>query len=106
MGIRGMKIGFIGTGKVGIAIAHTLKNKGFDIVAVSDNTGEKAFNTARPYLGESIRYTNSNMDVVGLSDVIAITTQDYAISEVAKEIYDKARRLDNKLFFHTSGAHP
>jgi predicted short-subunit dehydrogenase-like oxidoreductase (DUF2520 family) len=103
---REMKIGFIGAGKVGTAIAHVLKNKGFEIVAISDAAGEKAFSRARPYLGDSIKYTSNNMDVVGMSDVIAITTQDYAIREVAKQVYDKSERLDCKLFFHTSGAHP
>jgi len=83
MGVRAMKIGFIGAGKVGIAIAHTLKKKGFEVVAVSDTTGEKAFNTARQYLGDSTKYTSNNMDVIRVSDIIAITTQDYAIKEVA-----------------------
>lgn len=101
-----MKIGFIGTGKVGIAIAYTLKNKGFEVVAVSDTDGEKAFTMARPYLGNSTTYTDNNMEVVGRSDVIAVTTQDYAIRAVANEVYGKSERLDGKLFFHTSGAHP
>jgi predicted short-subunit dehydrogenase-like oxidoreductase (DUF2520 family) len=106
MGVREMKIGFIGAGKVGIAIAHVLQKNGFDVVAMSDTAGEKAFNTARLNLGDSIRYTSNNMEVVGASDVIAITTQDYAIGEVAKEVYEKSERLDGNLFFHTSGAHP
>jgi len=106
MGVRAMKIGFIGAGKVGIAIAHTLKNKGFEVVAVSDKTGEKAFNTARQYLGDSTKYTSNNMEVIRVSDIIVITTQDYAIKEVAKEVHEKSERLNGKLFFHTSGAHP
>jgi len=101
-----MKIGFIGAGKVGIAIAHVLKNKGFEVVAISDAAAEKAFSTARLYLGDSIRYMSSNSEVVRASDVIAITTQDYAIKDVAQEIYGQSERLDGKLFFHTSGAHP
>lgn len=101
-----MKIGFIGVGKVGIAVAHVLKNKGFEIVSVSDTTGEKAFSIARPYLGNVTTYTDNNMEVVDRSDVVAITTQDYAIRQVANEVYDKSERLDGKLFFHTSGAHP
>jgi predicted short-subunit dehydrogenase-like oxidoreductase (DUF2520 family) len=46
------------------------------------------------------------MEIVQSSDVIAITTQDRAITEVAGEIYEKSERFDSKLFFHTSGAHP
>jgi len=101
-----MKIGFIGAGKVGIAIAHVLKKKEFEVVAVSDADGEKAFSKARQYLGDSTKYTSNNMEVIRVSDIIAITTQDYAIKEVAKEIHEKSERLDGKLFFHTSGAHP
>jgi predicted short-subunit dehydrogenase-like oxidoreductase (DUF2520 family) len=100
-----MKIGIIGTGKVGIAIAHALKRKDFEVVIVSDVTGEKTLNRARQYLGDSVRYTDKNMEVIGVSDIIAITTQDGAIKDVAKEVHEKAVRLDGKLFFHTSGAH-
>jgi len=101
-----MKIGIIGAGKVGIAIAHVLKMKGFEIATVADVTGEKALNMARQYLGDSVRYTDSNMEVIEASDVIAITTQDGVIRDVVKEIHENAVRLDGKLFFHTSGAHP
>ena len=101
-----MKIGIIGAGKVGIAIARVLKKKGFEVAAVADVTGEKALNMARQYLGNSVSYTDNNMEVVGTCDIVAITTQDGAIREVAKEIHEKAERLDDKLFFHTSGAHP
>jgi predicted short-subunit dehydrogenase-like oxidoreductase (DUF2520 family) len=101
-----MKIGVIGAGKVGVAIAHALKNRGFEVVIVSDVTGERALNRARQYLGDSVRYTESNMEVIGASDIIAITTQDGVIKDVVQEIHEKAVRLEDKLFFHTSGAHP
>lgn len=101
-----MKIGFIGAGKVGIAIAHVLKIKGFEIATIADVTGEKALNTARQYLGDSVSYTDNNMEVIGTCDIVAITTQDGVIRDVVKEIHEKAARLNDKLFFHTSGAHP
>jgi len=101
-----MKIGFIGAGKVGIAIAHVLKIKGFQIATIADVTGEKALNMARQYLGDSVSYTDNNMEVIRTCDIVAITTQDGAIKGVAKEIHEKTERLDDKLFFHTSGAHP
>jgi predicted short-subunit dehydrogenase-like oxidoreductase (DUF2520 family) len=100
-----MKIGIIGAGKVGTALAVMLKKKGFHIVGVSDSV-EASLQTAEKYLGKDVLYTGNNMDVVGMSDVIAITTQDRIIQDVAAEINAKAQRLDGKLIFHTSGADP
>jgi predicted short-subunit dehydrogenase-like oxidoreductase (DUF2520 family) len=67
---------------------------------------KESLNKAQRYLGAAVRYTDNNIDVVETSDVIAITTQDGAIRKVAQEIYEKSERLDGKLIFHTSGAHP
>ena len=100
-----MNIGIIGAGKVGAAIGYVLKKSGMNITAVSD-ISEAPINVARTYLGEDVLYTYDNIEVVETSDVIAITTQDRVIKDVAHEIAERAERLDNKLFFHTSGAHP
>jgi len=100
-----LKIGIIGAGKVGISIGYVLKKKGMNITAVSD-IFEDSINTARKYLGEDVLYTFDNIEVIEASDIIAITTQDRIIEKVAIEIYKKTDRLDGKLFFHTSGAHP
>lgn len=100
-----MKIGIIGAGKVGTSVGHVMKDKGLHVVAVSDKF-ETQLNVARNYMGSGLLYTHDNMEIVQSSDVIAITTQDRAITEVAGEIYEKSERLDSKLFFHTSGAHP
>lgn len=101
-----MRIGIIGAGKVGISIGHTLRRKGLQVTAISDVTGQKAFDRARPYLGENVLYTTDNLSVVEVSDVIAITTQDGFIEDVAAEIAGENKDLKGKLFFHTSGAHP
>lgn len=101
-----MKIGFIGAGKVGIALAYALRNKGFEVVTIADLRGETAFAVARHYLGDSVRYTMDNMEVVGTCNVVAVTTQDGAIREVAEKISEASGDLRGKLFFHTSGAHP
>ena len=100
-----MKIGIVGAGKVGTSLAYVLKNNGFDIAGVSDNV-TPSLNTARGYLGNDVSYTKDNMDVVDASDIIAITTQDRVIQDIAREIDARAERLDGKLFFHTSGADP
>lgn len=101
-----MKIGIIGAGKVGTAIGYTLQQKGFQIVAVSDTTGEEALQGARTYLGGEPLYTRDNGLVAAAADIIAIATQDGAIRNVARELWEEAENLDGKLIFHTSGAHP
>ncbi|HEX2966192.1 MAG TPA: Rossmann-like and DUF2520 domain-containing protein [Syntrophorhabdaceae bacterium] len=100
-----MRIGIIGAGKVGTALACVLKRKGFVVTSVSDADGA-SLRRAEKYLDEDVLYTNDNMAVLASSEVIAVTTQDRIIQEIAKEIYTKADRLDGKLFFHTSGADP
>jgi predicted short-subunit dehydrogenase-like oxidoreductase (DUF2520 family) len=44
--------------------------------------------------------------VAEASDVIAITTQDSRIKEVAQVIAGTTTTLDCKVFFHTSGSYP
>ena len=100
-----MKIGIIGAGKVGIALGHVLQNKGFAIVAVASRR-EESLELARNYIPGRSLYTKSVSDVVREADVIAVTTQDREIHAVAREIFRKVEKLDRKLFFHTSGAHP
>ena len=100
-----MKIGIIGAGKVGIALGHVLQNKGFAIVAVASRR-EESLELARNYIPGKCLYTKNVSEVVRDADVIAITTQDREIHAVAQEIFQKAEKLDRKLFFHTSGAHP
>jgi predicted short-subunit dehydrogenase-like oxidoreductase (DUF2520 family) len=100
-----VRIGIIGAGKVGTSLAAVLKEKGFHITGVSDAL-MTSLETAKTYLGADILYTQNNMDVVDVSDVIAITTQDRVIQDIVREIDTKAVRLDGKLFFHTSGADP
>jgi predicted short-subunit dehydrogenase-like oxidoreductase (DUF2520 family) len=101
-----MKLGFVGAGKVGIAIAHVLQRKGYVIAAVSDVRGEEAFITARRYLGDDCFYSTDNLDVVQRADVIAVATQDRAIRDVAAGIYARADSFQGKVIFHTSGADP
>ncbi len=100
-----MKIGIIGAGKVGIALGHVLQNKGFAVVAVASRRDE-SLELARNYIPGKCMYTKDVSEVVRYADVVAVTTQDREIHAVAKEIFQKTDRLDQKLFFHTSGAHP
>jgi predicted short-subunit dehydrogenase-like oxidoreductase (DUF2520 family) len=100
-----MKIGIIGAGKVGIALGHVLQNKGFAVVAVASRR-EEPLELARNYIPGRVLYTKNVSDVVREADVIAVTTQDREIHPAALEIFRNVEKLDRKLFFHTSGAHP
>lgn len=99
-----MNIGIIGAGKVGIAFGHVLQNKGLAVVAVASRR-EESLLLARNYIGSRCTYTTDITEVVRLADVIAVTTQDREISGVARTIFEKVDVLEEKLFFHTSGAH-
>lgn len=100
-----MRIGIIGAGKVGTAIGHVMRKNGLHIQAVSD-IRQDSLDGARGYLGEECLYTHDNNEVVRMSEVIAVTTQDRQIKKVAEEIYANNIPIEGKLFFHTSGAHP
>jgi predicted short-subunit dehydrogenase-like oxidoreductase (DUF2520 family) len=81
-----------------------LRKKGFDVVAVASRR-EASLDAARRYIGGDVLYTLDNREAVEISDVVAVTTQDREIGNVAARIADADGRLDGKLFFHTSGAH-
>ena len=100
-----MKIGIIGAGKVGTALAYSMKEKGLGVCAIADVRKESLLSAER-YLGKDLLYTDDNMEVVNMSDVIAVTTQDREIKRVAKEIYESNLVVTGKVLFHTSGAHP
>ena len=100
-----MKVGIIGAGKVGTALGYAMKQKGIHVHAVSDVSKERLAR-ARGYLGEDCLYGSDNRVVAGICDVIAVTTQDREVRNVAREIYDSGVAVKGKLFFHTSGAHP
>jgi predicted short-subunit dehydrogenase-like oxidoreductase (DUF2520 family) len=100
-----VKIGIIGAGKVGTSIGFVLKEKGMEISGISD-LFEEPLVVARTCLGNGVHYTHDSLEVVEASDVIAVTTQDRAIKDVAAAIAEKVESLEGKLFFHTSGAHP
>jgi predicted short-subunit dehydrogenase-like oxidoreductase (DUF2520 family) len=100
-----MKIGIIGAGKVGVSIGFMMKRSGIDVRAISDVL-DASLDTAGTYLGEDVSYMKDNLEVVRTCDVIAITTQDRVIKDIAGEIDAGMDSLAGKMFFHTSGADP
>ncbi len=99
-----MRIAIIGAGKVGIALGYVLRKKGREVVAVASRR-QSSLDAARTYIGADCFYTLDNGQAVAMADVVAVTTQDREIKNVAGQVAASGR-LDGTLFFHTSGAHP
>jgi predicted short-subunit dehydrogenase-like oxidoreductase (DUF2520 family) len=79
-----LKLGFIGAGTVGTALAVRLNSKGYQVVAVSSRSQTSARRLAEAING--CRAFNSNQDVVDASELIFITTPDDAIASVVSQI--------------------
>jgi len=99
-----MNIGIIGAGKVGTTLGYVLREKGFNVAAIASRR-QASLDAASRYLGADCVYTLDPMELVAQCDVIAVTTQDREIRNVARTIYEGTDCLEGKIIFHTSGAH-
>ena len=79
-----IKIGFIGAGTVGIALATLLNQKGYPVAAVSSRTRTSAERLARMVKG--CRTCEDNQEVADIADLIFITTPDDMIPQIAAEV--------------------
>jgi len=93
-----LKLGFIGAGTVGTALAVRLSSKGYQVVAVSSRSQASAHKLAQAVSG--CRAFNNNQDTVNAADFIFITTPDDAIVSVADEIHWRT----GQSVVHCSGA--
>ena len=93
-----LKLGFIGAGTVGTALAVRLSQKGYPVAAVSSRSQASANNLAR-VVGSATLFDN-NQGVADNADVIFITTPDDAIPSVVSRVKWHAGRS----VVHCSGA--
>lgn len=102
-----MRIGFIGSGKVGTSMAKYLYNNGFTISGFYSRTLDSTVSSAA-FINEQCQAFSSLNKLVIDSDIIFITTSDSAITTVCNEIYSLADRgainISGKTVSHTSGA--
>ena len=84
MGSEMVKLGFIGAGTVGTALAVLLSGKGYPVVAVSSRHRASAEKLAREVRG--CRAYDGNQDVADVAELVFITTPDGAIGEVASQV--------------------
>jgi len=79
-----LKLGFIGAGTVGTALAVRLNSKGYQVVAASSRSQTSARNLAEVIRG--CRAFNNNQGVADVSELVFITTPDDAIASVVSQI--------------------
>jgi predicted short-subunit dehydrogenase-like oxidoreductase (DUF2520 family) len=97
-GRKMQKIGFIGAGKVGTALAVLLTRKGYMVAAIYDDTLSAA---ARLHaLVNNCTIANNSQQVADIVDLIFITTPDGVIEQVASQI----KWAQGKSVVHCSGA--
>lgn len=93
-----LKVGFIGAGIVGTALAVLLSRNGYNVAYVSSRSRKSAKNLARMVDGCNIMDTNQ--DVADTADFVFITTPDDVISRVVSQVKWRKRQS----VVHCSGA--
>jgi predicted short-subunit dehydrogenase-like oxidoreductase (DUF2520 family) len=93
-----LKIGFIGAGTVGTALAILLNSKGYRFVGASRRS--RSSSRSLPKVVSNLHLLDSNQEVADAAELVFITTPDDAIAEVARQV--KWRRGHSVV--HCSGA--
>lgn len=93
-----VKIGFIGAGTVGTALAIRLSGQGYPVVAVSSRTGLSAERLSSRVKG--CRVYSTNQGVADNAEFVFITTPDMVIPIVATQV----KWHPNQSVVHCSGA--
>lgn len=97
-----MKIGFIGAGKVGQSIGILMFSKGVQISGYYSKTKQSALDASKRF--DCIAF-DSLKQLIMSSDIIGITVNDDQINQVVDAIQSLNLNIEDKLFFHMSGAH-
>jgi predicted short-subunit dehydrogenase-like oxidoreductase (DUF2520 family) len=93
-----LKIGFIGAGTVGTALAVLLSGKGYDFVGASRKS--RVVTSSRENPISNFHLLSSNQDVADAADLVFITTPDGVIPDIVKEV----RWRNGHNVVHCSGA--
>ncbi len=93
-----IKLGFIGAGTVGTALAIRLSDRGYQVVAVSSRSKPSAEKLANSI--KSCQAVDNNQSVADIAELVFITTPDGAIGQVASEVKWNV----GKSVVHCSGA--
>jgi len=80
-----LKLGFIGAGTVGTALAVLLSRKGYEYVGASRRS--KTSSVSKSRLISNLRILDNNQEVADAAQFVFITTPDDAIGKVAAEVH-------------------
>jgi len=93
-----LKLGFIGAGTVGTALAVLLSSKGYPVTGVSSRSQASAENLAKAVDGCHV--LKNNQDVADTAELVFITTPDDTIARVASQV----KWHNGQSIVHCSGA--
>ena len=96
------KVGIIGAGVVGTAVAAVLAEHGFEITGVCDTDPESTNRIVQLMAGISV---DSAEAVSRSADILFITTKDGAIEQVVNYLTERKAFHDQQIVIHMSGAH-
>lgn len=96
-----MKLGFIGAGKVGSAMAILLQQAGYEIAGVASRSQISAQKLALRLRVPIF----TPKELASKSDVLFITTSDDAIASVAADLAEQRAIRPGQIMIHMSGAH-
>lgn len=97
-----MKIGIIGAGRAGSAMALALAGAGHQVAGVADIAPERAAALAREVSAEVL----DPAGVAGAAEVIVLAVPDGAVGEAALRLAQEVEGLAGRTFLHLSGALP
>jgi predicted short-subunit dehydrogenase-like oxidoreductase (DUF2520 family) len=96
------KIGIIGTGAVGTALAVLLQDAGYEITGVSGRNRERTADLAKRLRRQT--GDDSNEAIIEKSDVVFFCLPDDVLSGEIERCANALTSVGDKIFFHTSGA--
>jgi predicted short-subunit dehydrogenase-like oxidoreductase (DUF2520 family) len=99
--MKELRIGFIGAGTVGTALAMGLAAAGYNVVAAGSRSEESARRLARRVVSQEVAVL-SPQGVVDAADLVFLTVPDDAIERIASSL----RWQGGKTAVHCSGAAP
>jgi predicted short-subunit dehydrogenase-like oxidoreductase (DUF2520 family) len=79
-----LKVGFIGAGTVGTALAVLLSRKGYRVAGIASRSRTSAENLAKAV--DSCRVLDSNQNVADTAELVFITTPDDTIAAIASQV--------------------